>query len=102
MNKMRWGLHKKTLMQFICNYIFFLQSSGKSSVIEGLVGKDFLPRGTGIVTRRPLILQLIHVSKNDTETRFQEGSGGNKQILVFIAAFIFYSNFLEFIACLTN
>lgn len=51
------------------------QSSGKSSVIEGLVGKDFLPRGTGIVTRRPLILQLIHVSKNDTETRFQEGSG---------------------------
>lgn len=51
------------------------QSSGKSSVIEGLVGKDFLPRGTGIVTRRPLILQLIHISKNDTETRTQEGSG---------------------------
>lgn len=34
------------------------QSSGKSSVLESLVGKDFLPRGTGIVTRRPLILQL--------------------------------------------
>ena len=36
------------------------QSSGKSSVLENLVGKSFLPRGTGIVTRRPLILQLIH------------------------------------------
>jgi len=34
------------------------QSSGKSSVLENLVGKDFLPRGAGIVTRRPLILQL--------------------------------------------
>ena len=34
------------------------QSSGKSSVLENLVGKDFLPRGTGIVTRRPLVLQL--------------------------------------------
>ncbi|CAM9685903.1 unnamed protein product [Ectocarpus fasciculatus] len=34
------------------------QSSGKSSVIESLVGRDFLPRGSGIVTRRPLILQL--------------------------------------------
>jgi hypothetical protein len=37
-----------------------LQSSGKSSVLEGIVGRDFLPRGTGIVTRRPLILHLAH------------------------------------------
>lgn len=36
------------------------QSSGKSSLLEALVGKDFLPRGNDIVTRRPLILQLIH------------------------------------------
>lgn len=35
------------------------QSSGKSSVLEALVGRDFLPRGTGIVTRRPLVLQLV-------------------------------------------
>ena len=34
------------------------QSSGKSSVLEAIVGKEFLPRGTGIVTRRPLLLQL--------------------------------------------
>lgn len=35
------------------------QSSGKSSVLETIVQRDFLPRGSGIVTRRPLILQLI-------------------------------------------
>nr|GLL25129.1 dynamin-related protein 1E-like [Ipomoea trifida]GMC86634.1 dynamin-related protein 1E-like [Ipomoea batatas]GMC91250.1 dynamin-related protein 1E-like [Ipomoea batatas] len=34
------------------------QSSGKSSVLESVVGRDFLPRGSGIVTRRPLVLQL--------------------------------------------
>lgn len=45
------------------------QSSGKSSVLENIVGRDFLPRGSGIVTRRPLILQLIHapVSKVDIQ-----------------------------------
>ncbi|XP_036375768.1 dynamin-1-like protein isoform X3 [Megalops cyprinoides] len=41
------------------------QSSGKSSVLESLVGRDILPRGTGIVTRRPLILQLVHVDPED-------------------------------------
>ncbi|KAG8436674.1 hypothetical protein GDO86_007677 [Hymenochirus boettgeri] len=35
------------------------QSAGKSSVLENLVGRDFLPRGSGIITRRPLVLQLI-------------------------------------------
>ncbi|KAK4349536.1 hypothetical protein RND71_032291 [Anisodus tanguticus] len=34
------------------------QSSGKSSVLEALVGRDFLPRGSDICTRRPLLLQL--------------------------------------------
>ncbi|CAG0894373.1 unnamed protein product [Darwinula stevensoni] len=36
------------------------QSAGKSSVLENFVGRDFLPRGSGIVTRRPLILQLMN------------------------------------------
>lgn len=36
------------------------QSCGKTSVLENIVGRDFLPRGSGIVTRRPLILQLIY------------------------------------------
>ncbi|GHP02455.1 hypothetical protein PPROV_000121200 [Pycnococcus provasolii] len=38
------------------------QSSGKSSVLEAVVGHDFLPRGSGIVTRRPLLLQLIQTT----------------------------------------
>ena len=38
------------------------QSSGKSSVLESFVGRDFLPRGTGIVTRRPLVLQLVRTA----------------------------------------
>lgn len=46
------------------------QSSGKSSVLENIVGKDFLPRGSGIVTRRPLILQLIY---DDTVEQGREG-----------------------------
>lgn len=29
--------------------------------MENIVGRDFLPRGSGIVTRRPLILQLINI-----------------------------------------
>jgi len=43
------------------------QSVGKSSVLESLVGRDFLPRGTGIVTRRPLILQLRNLPMPDSE-----------------------------------
>eukprot|EP01026_Neomeris_dumetosa_P027083 TRINITY_DN2203_c0_g1_i2.p1 TRINITY_DN2203_c0_g1~~TRINITY_DN2203_c0_g1_i2.p1 ORF type:complete len:668 (-),score=95.10 TRINITY_DN2203_c0_g1_i2:209-2095(-) len=35
------------------------QSSGKSSVLEAVVGRDFLPRGSGIVTKRPLLLRLV-------------------------------------------
>ena len=41
------------------------QSSGKSSVLESIVGRDFLPRGSGIVTRRPLVLQLIQTQGTD-------------------------------------
>uniref|UniRef100_A0A674ARA7 Dynamin-1-like protein n=1 Tax=Salmo trutta TaxID=8032 RepID=A0A674ARA7_SALTR len=47
------------------------QSSGKSSVLESLVGRDFLPRGSGIVTRRPLVLQLVNVPPL-AERRLQE------------------------------
>lgn len=43
------------------------QSSGKSSVLESIVGRDFLPRGSGIVTRRPLVLQLQQTDKGQQE-----------------------------------
>ena len=39
------------------------QSAGKSSVLESVVGLDFLPRGDGVVTRRPLELRLNHTAK---------------------------------------
>ena len=39
------------------------QSSGKSSVLEALVGRDFLPRGSDICTRRPLVLQLLQTKR---------------------------------------
>ncbi|XP_029908839.1 dynamin-1-like protein isoform X2 [Myripristis murdjan] len=48
------------------------QSSGKSSVLESLVGRDLLPRGTGIVTRRPLILQLVHIDPEDRRKTSEE------------------------------
>ncbi|KAK9448685.1 Dynamin central region-domain-containing protein [Limtongia smithiae] len=50
------------------------QSSGKSSVLENIVGRDFLPRGTGIVTRRPLVLQLVNRPKS---TPVKPGNGAN-------------------------
>lgn len=43
------------------------QSSGKSSVLENIVGRDFLPRGAGMVTRCPLVLQLIQTFKQTDE-----------------------------------
>ncbi|KXL47491.1 hypothetical protein M433DRAFT_64126 [Acidomyces richmondensis BFW] len=56
------------------------QSSGKSSVLENIVGRDFLPRGTGIVTRRPLVLQLINrsaSSKPQPNGVTADGDGGS-------------------------
>ncbi len=33
-------------------------------MLESIVGLDFLPRGDGVVTRRPLELRLNHVNGN--------------------------------------
>lgn len=38
-------------------------------MIESLVGRSFLPRGTGIVTRRPLILQLIYTGSDQDDDK---------------------------------
>lgn len=48
------------------------QSSGKSSVLENIVQRDFLPRGSGIVTRRPLILQLITLPQSSPSEDYAE------------------------------
>uniref|UniRef100_A0A8C2ELE2 dynamin GTPase n=1 Tax=Cyprinus carpio TaxID=7962 RepID=A0A8C2ELE2_CYPCA len=49
------------------------QSAGKSSVLENFVGRDFLPRGSGIVTRRPLVLQLISSASEHAEFLHSKG-----------------------------
>lgn len=46
------------------------QSSGKSSVLEAIVGHEFLPKGSNMVTRRPIELTLIH------ETATSKGTPG--------------------------
>jgi len=55
--------HFQYLLSFYELFYNFLsfsrQSSGKSSVLENIVGRDFLPRGTGIVTRRPLVIIIF-------------------------------------------
>ena len=38
--------------------VFGGQSAGKSSVIESLVGKTFLPRGTGMKTQTPIFVRM--------------------------------------------
>ncbi|KAL2485019.1 Dynamin-related protein 1C [Abeliophyllum distichum] len=50
------------------------QSSGKSSVLESVVGRDFLPRGSGIVTRRPLVLQLHKIEGQSEYAEFLHAS----------------------------
>jgi dynamin 1-like protein len=51
------------------------QSAGKSSVLEAVVRKDFLPRGSGIVTRRPLLLQLVNPHSTEWEETFDDETG---------------------------
>jgi hypothetical protein len=43
------------------------QSSGKSSVLENIVGIDMLPRGAGLCTRRPLEMRLNHLYEDDAK-----------------------------------
>ncbi|KAF8994533.1 hypothetical protein BDZ89DRAFT_1085187 [Hymenopellis radicata] len=53
-------------------------SSGKSTVLECLVQREFLPRGPGITTRRPVVIRLVHSSRSEwsefghLEKRFTE------------------------------
>lgn len=51
------------------------QSAGKSSVLETIVGIDFLPRGDGVCTRRPLELRLNHLPEGQQPwAKFEEVS----------------------------
>jgi GTP-binding protein EngB required for normal cell division len=43
------------------------QSSGKSSVLEAIVGHEFLPKGNNMVTRRPIELTLVNTPEAKAE-----------------------------------
>jgi dynamin 1-like protein len=52
------------------------QSTGKSSLLESIIGKEFLPRGKGIVTRRPIEIQLTNIDTDEKEwAEFGERKG---------------------------
>jgi len=59
-----YGLDKEISLPRIA--VLGTQSSGKSSLLENIVGLDFLPRGSGVVTRRPLELRLVHIDPSNS------------------------------------
>ena len=67
------GVNEYIKLPRICS--FGTQSSGKSSVLESIVGLDFLPRGDGVVTRRPLELRLCHINSGQPWAVFEERKG---------------------------
>ncbi|OMJ73058.1 hypothetical protein SteCoe_28335 [Stentor coeruleus] len=56
------GLHRYIRLPRIVT--LGVQSSGKSSVLESIVGLNFLPRNEGVCTRRPLELRLVHSAES--------------------------------------
>merc|ERR1712142_1273136 len=64
------SLVKKIQWKFPQIVVLGSQSAGKSSVLESIVGLEFLPRGADMVTRCPLVLNLKHAP--GSSTRFFE------------------------------
>lgn len=61
------------------------QSAGKSSVLENIVGHSILPRGTGIVTRVPLVLSLHCATELEiNDALSNDGSSGRKEWVEFL------------------
>ncbi|KAK9386728.1 hypothetical protein V1515DRAFT_537060 [Lipomyces mesembrius] len=54
------GSRSLTRVQLPSIVVVGSQSSGKSSVLEAIVGHEFLPKGNNMVTRRPIELTLIN------------------------------------------
>lgn len=54
------GSSSLTRVQLPSIVVIGSQSSGKSSVLEAIVGHEFLPKGNNMVTRRPIELTLVN------------------------------------------
>ena len=48
------------------------QSNGKTSILTNIIGLDILPKGEGVVTRRPIELRLNHIDNNEPYIYFDE------------------------------
>uniref|UniRef100_A0A1I7S230 Dynamin-1-like protein n=1 Tax=Bursaphelenchus xylophilus TaxID=6326 RepID=A0A1I7S230_BURXY len=70
------------------------QSAGKSSLLERIVRRDFLPRGTGIVTRQPLVLDLIRTPIGDRR-RKRPGAPAEGDFALFEGVEKIYTDFDE-------
>lgn len=93
------GNDKQFLYSYFEKYHAILstfKSSGKSSVLENIVGRDFLPRGKDIVTRRPLVLQLKNVPLDDVNGRQVNGKESNfwVKLMANFYALVFMSQIL--------
>jgi len=60
------------------------------------IGRDFLPRGNEIVTRRPLILQLIHTEVDKTNKADEKLSG----MYVFVCMYVYVMYVCVFGVCM--
>jgi dynamin-like GTPase MGM1, mitochondrial len=58
-------INTKSNLQMPSIVVIGSQSSGKSSVLEAIVGHEFLPKGSNMVTRRPIELTLIHTDAEE-------------------------------------
>ena len=62
-----WEIKRSWHPSLTCRDFEHIQLTHTRQVLENIVGRSFLPRGQGIVTRRPLVLQLVHIpSDRDT------------------------------------
>lgn len=67
------GSHESLMLPSIV--VIGSQSSGKSSVLESIVGHEFLPKGTNMVTRRPLELTLVNSTTTGRDYAVFPGPG---------------------------
>ena len=48
------------------------QSNGKTSILTNIIGYDILPKGAGVVTRRPIELRLNHIESDEPYAYFDD------------------------------
>eukprot|EP00293_Proteomonas_sulcata_P000351 CAMPEP_0184327552 /NCGR_PEP_ID=MMETSP1049-20130417/143154_1 /TAXON_ID=77928 /ORGANISM="Proteomonas sulcata, Strain CCMP704" /LENGTH=737 /DNA_ID=CAMNT_0026649813 /DNA_START=960 /DNA_END=3173 /DNA_ORIENTATION=- len=57
------------------------QSGGKSTLLESFIGLSVLPRGEGMVTRCPLIVQIVHKQSDDIYFEFPSSKDPSRKFV---------------------